>query len=370
MILVLTNPTDAHAFFVQAGLRRKGSQAVLWHTADFPRLQCATIETGGGAEGARWRIQGPGIEAGWPAPEAVWFRRPVAPILPEGVNAADRLWASAECSALLRSLSVFLGSSFSLNPPVEAARSASKPYQQTVAGNVGLTVPRTLYTNEPHRIRQLLTALRGRMIYKPFTQLGTWKLDDGRAAILYTTLLTSENLPPDEILQATPGIYQELVPKAYELRVTVIGDHVFPVKIPSQGIRNAELDWRRNPRELRMERVEIAADLERALLRLMRQMGLLFGCIDMIVTPEGEHVFLEVNEMGQFLFVEDLAGLPLLDAFCEMLIQKRRDFLWSPTSAALRKTELEDEARSAFEEARQHHLMPPEPFVPDSPSLD
>lgn len=367
MILVLTNPTDVHAFFVQAGLRQKGSHAVLWHTADFPRLQSASIETG--PEGARWWIEGSDLQAGWPAPEAVWFRRPAAPILPEGMDAADLLWARAECNSLLRSLSVFLETSgFALNPPVEAARSSSKPYQQAVAARVGLNVPKTVHTNDPRRIRSFLAALGGSMIYKPFTQLGTWKLPDGKAAILYTTLLRSESLPEDEVLMATPGIYQELVPKAYELRITLIGDHVFPVKIPSQDIRNAELDWRRNPRELRLERAEISADLERALLRLMREMGLLFGCVDMIVTPEGDHVFLEVNEMGQFLFVEDLAGLPLLDAFCEMLIQKRRDFAWRPGSATLRKADFEDEVRSAFEEAQKLHMMPPEPFVPDSPS--
>jgi hypothetical protein len=30
----------------------------------------------------------------------------------------------------------------------------------------------------------------------------------------------------------------------------------------------------------------------------MRKLGLAFGCIDLIVTPEEEHIFLEVNEMA------------------------------------------------------------------------
>ena len=32
-----------------------------------------------------------------------------------------------------------------------------------------------------------------------------------------------------------------------------------------------------------------------------KNLGLLYGAIDMILTPSGEYVFLEVNESGQFL---------------------------------------------------------------------
>ena len=57
---------------------------------------------------------------------------------------------------------------------------------------------------------------------------------------------------------------------------------------------------------------------------LMRMLGLAFGCIDLIVTPQGEYVFLEVNEMGQFLWVEQREpACPLLRAFATMLIEGR-----------------------------------------------
>jgi len=59
---------------------------------------------------------------------------------------------------------------------------------------------------------------------------------------------------------------------------------------------------------------------------LMRKLGLAFGCIDLIVTPEGEHVFLEVNEMGQFLWAEqDEPACPMLRAFASLLVEHRLD---------------------------------------------
>src|SRR5882672_6715415 len=53
-------------------------------------------------------------------------------------------------------------------------------------------------------------------------------------------------------------------------------------------------------------------------------LGLAFGCIDLIVTPEGEHIFLEVNEMGQFLWVEqDEPRSELLRCFATPLLNQR-----------------------------------------------
>ena len=44
------------------------------------------------------------------------------------------------------------------------------------------------------------------------------------------------------------------------------------------------------------------------------------------VTPQGEHVFLEVNEMGQFLWVENgEPDCPMLRAFITLLIEHRLD---------------------------------------------
>ena len=40
----------------------------------------------------------------------------------------------------------------------------------------------------------------------------------------------------------------------------------------------------------------------------------------MIVTPEGELVFLEINPSGQFGFVEQRTGLPILSCLADVLI--------------------------------------------------
>jgi glutathione synthase/RimK-type ligase-like ATP-grasp enzyme len=40
-------------------------------------------------------------------------------------------------------------------------------------------------------------------------------------------------------------------------------------------------------------------------------MGLVYGAIDLRLTPDGEYVFLEINPAGQFLYIEGATGLPI-----------------------------------------------------------
>jgi hypothetical protein len=41
--------------------------------------------------------------------------------------------------------------------------------------------------------------------------------------------------------------------------------------------------------------------------------------LDFIVTPEGQHVFLEVNPAGQYMWVESKTGLPITAALVDAL---------------------------------------------------
>jgi hypothetical protein len=102
----------------------------------------------------------------------------------------------------------------------------------------------------------------------------------------------------------------EVVPKAYEVRITMCGSLALGVRLWSQDTSRGKLDWRRAYGELKMEAMEIPAEVQRRCARLLRHLGIVFGCFDFIVTPAGEWVFLEMNQMGQFLFLEDRLHWP------------------------------------------------------------
>jgi len=49
------------------------------------------------------------------------------------------------------------------------------------------------------------------------------------------------------------------------------------------------------------------------------RLGLCYGAIDMILTPDGRYVFIELSPNGQYLWIEHETGLPISDAICDLL---------------------------------------------------
>jgi hypothetical protein len=102
-------------------------------------------------------------------------------------------------------------------------------------------------------------------------------------------------------------------------RITVIGVRVFAAEFrPGVGIIDGRCvdDTPYRPHSLPDE-------VSRGLLDLVRTLGLVFSTIDMKLTDEGEYVFLELNPMGQYLYTEILAGLPLTATMAELLAAGR-----------------------------------------------
>jgi glutathione synthase/RimK-type ligase-like ATP-grasp enzyme len=93
--------------------------------------------------------------------------------------------------------------------------------------------------------------------------------------------------------------------------VTIVGDTLFAARIHSQDDPRTATDWRDMSAEILFEPAVLPPDVERRCLDFVHSYGLTFGALDLIVTPQGDHVFLENNPVGQFLFVEQL--VPELD---------------------------------------------------------
>ena len=96
------------------------------------------------------------------------------------------------------------------------------------------------------------------------------------------------------------------MPKALELRTTIVGHRVFTAAVDSQSLSGSTYDWRKEGRALvkNWQSYDLPEDIERKLLKLMAYFGLNYGAIDIIVTPDGRHVFLEVNPVGEFFWLE------------------------------------------------------------------
>lgn len=312
------------------------------------------------ASAARWALRASGIDAAWVSSLAepglgptslhcdaetglrmsgaldgadvgtVWYRRPRNPEAFPRALPGDEPFLRGEWGRFLKNvyaLSEQGDDRLWVNRPAAAAMAENKLVQLRAAHRCGLRFPATLVSHDPAEIRRFVRR-HGRVVYKPF-MTHTWKdAESGRMFSTYARIVEPAMLEHDDSLLQCPGIYQVYVDKRHDLRVTAIGDRYFAARLYA-GHDDGFVDWRvqQATRGLRAEAGELSSADQARLAALMRELGLAFGCIDLAVDADGQAHFLEVNQAGQFLFVEDLVpSLPLLRAMSAMLAEGRPDY--------------------------------------------
>ena len=227
----------------------------------------------------------------------------------------QQFYLFSDCLAVLDSTTRFV------NPLASSSR-LGKAVQARLAAEVGLVCPMTYMGTSPDTARQFFDAVAaaGRdACTKPI--VNSKVTIDGEAHTQFTTRITTEMLASLDTLSYCPTILQEYIPKAYEVRATVVGSEIFAARIDSQlAGGGTATDWRRyNIPKTPHQSIKLPSHIENQLLELQSRLGLFYSAFDLVCTPDGEFVFLETNPYGQWLWIEDLTGLPISKAISGLL---------------------------------------------------
>ena len=97
---------------------------------------------------------------------------------------------------------------------------------------------------------------------------------------------------------------------------------MFAVEIHSQEYEEARVDWRKgNMTHLPHQLHHLPPSIENKCTALVKKLGLAFGAIDLILTPEGKYVFLEINPNGQWAWIQQLCpDIPLRETLADLLL--------------------------------------------------
>jgi glutathione synthase/RimK-type ligase-like ATP-grasp enzyme len=317
-------------------LRAKGAAVVRISARDFPAFLRASTWLDS-ERPARMKVARGNTVVDFGEVDTVWFRRLRAVTLDAKLETAGEAFARDETLAYLYSVGAMLEDRFCVNPLISSvtnSRGRGKIRQLERARKVGMSIPRSLATNEPREAQEFVRSCKLGAIYKVMGGAPPWMGEPNHVAPtgIYTTKLDAsafEDPEQRDRVRYAPCLFQELVPKRLDVRATVIGSRVFSTEIHSQVHAQAAVDFRRGF-ELKDMPYAIHAmprELEEKCVRLNRDLGIVFGAYDFVLTPDGRYVFLEVNEQGQFLWLEQITGQPLLENLCELLIQRRPDFV-------------------------------------------
>jgi len=248
---------------------------------------------------------------------AVWYRRFHAGArIPDSVGDM-RVACVHEARRALHGMIAALPC-FHLDPLESVRRTDHKELQLVRAAAHGLDVPSTLTSNDPVAVRAFFARHSGNVVVK--MQHSFAVVREGEEHVVFTNDVKERDLADLSGLAFSPMVFQEKIAKAYELRVTVVGKRVFTARVDATKDAKTATDWRRDGVGLLAAWVQesLPPTVETGLLGLLAELGLNYGAADFVVTPEGRHVFLEVNAVGEYFWLDRVH--PISEAIAEVLL--------------------------------------------------
>ncbi len=242
--------------------------------------------------------------------KSIYFRAPVflrdnyqPDLLPEEQLARGQ-WA-----AFLRALTIFEDATW-VNHPMYTYQAEVKAYQLRIAQKVGFSVPESIATNFP----------------KPYASNRDWIVKtmepiilrfDSKEGFIYTNSVDSEELENGDYSSAPVMIQERIEPKV-DVRVTIIGEKLFPVSIKKNG-SGIEGDWRLQKNDVVYTPIGLPKDVRNMIHELMNRLNLTFGGMDLLL-QDNKYYFLEVNPTGEWGWLMDNTGAPIDKAICDYLM--------------------------------------------------
>ncbi|WP_431774408.1 ATP-grasp ribosomal peptide maturase [Streptomyces cucumeris] len=317
-VLVLTRPMDATADLVIAELAARSVPVFRLDPRDFP--EAMTVTAGIGPERPTWRgaLWGQHRDVALSDIRSVYYRRPGTHRLHPDMSDQDARWAQAEARAGFGGLLYALPCPW-VNHPHRNARAALPPVALATAARCGLSVPRTLITNDATEAREFVSALPGEVA--AYKALGTTHPSDhdDRPQALWTSQVRPAEI--DESVRRTAHQFQEWVNKAYEVRLTAVGHSLFAAEIHA-GSDAARLDFRADYDSLVYKPCQVPERIGRGVHMLTFTFGLQYVAMDFLVDSEGTWYLIDVNPNGQWGFIPDLRE-PITRALADLLERAR-----------------------------------------------
>ncbi len=318
-ILIITHSNDNESIArVRETIARKGGHSIRFDTDRYPTDVRLTAYYASGNE--RLTLTNEEGEFDLREVTAVWHRRiSFGAQLPKTLDKQLRHVSLGETSAAAHGMLASL-KAFRLDHLHHIRHAENKQLQLQVARELGLDIPSTLTTNDPDTVRAFAESCENGIVTKMLSSFAIY--DEGKELVVFTNPVRTEELEDLSGLNLCPATFQELLSKSLEIRVTVVGQRVMSAAVDSQVSARATHDWRRDGVRMLQDwrPYELPIEVEEKVLRLMDHFSLNYGAIDVILTPDGKHVFLELNPCGEFFWLERSPGLPISDAIADLLL--------------------------------------------------
>lgn len=310
-VLVVTASYDLAADYVLEALRERGTPAFRLNTDRFPQDIQVSFRP---PDEIQFNADGNVLSGR--SVKSVWYRRHVSPELPAQMDPGLQDFSEREVRAFLSGVLASLPTDRWMSPARAISHAERKPYQLAVASRMGFQIPPTVITNNPADVVEMADSHQ--LIAKAVSSGYVADTTGNRA--IFTSVVEAEDLAALDTLALAPVVFQELVNKVCDIRVTVVAEEVFGAEILSQGHQSSRIDWRATEDPQLPHRIhKLDEETTRRCRRLVRNLGLVFGAIDLALQTDGTYAFFEINPNGEWLWLEDQLGFPISERIAQWL---------------------------------------------------
>ena len=208
-----------------------------------------------------------------------------------------------------------------VNHPARNGEASHKIEQLSRSERYGLKIPRTLVTNSVQEAEGFVLSEKNGVIVKPLSSGFIERARPEQDTVIYTSQFTVENHALLKEVKYCPVLFQEMVPKVIDVRVTML-DGI----IVATGMRALERDGRQrldvrrnNMSDVEYFPLEPPHDVSTAARSLVRSYGLRFAALDFGVTESGDWFFFEINPNGQWAWLDIWGKADIASVFVKQL---------------------------------------------------
>jgi glutathione synthase/RimK-type ligase-like ATP-grasp enzyme len=211
-----------------------------------------------------------------------------------------------------------------INHPLKTFEAENRLNQLLIAKNLGFNIPETSITNIAESAQDFLENNSNQTVVKV---LHHHEITSKQVSHRFLTSDVDESMVSKfDQLKFAPIIFQEKIPKREELRITIIGNKIFPVKLTTSKDKKEYSDLHKiHEADLEFLQVEIDKKLKRMCLKMNNLLGLEVSSLDFIVDINGEIYFLEVNPIGDWNWLEKHLKLSITETVTKLIKKYLKD---------------------------------------------
>jgi glutathione synthase/RimK-type ligase-like ATP-grasp enzyme len=253
---------------------------------------------------------------------SVYYRRPELPKKNLGIlSPHEARFVKSEFYYFIEGIYCQLEESFWISSIHSIRRAENKLHQLKVANKLGFTIPETLITTEPNIATDFIRKLEYFTVIKA---INVGFIDDPtEPRIIFTSGFGKNELEFINEVSYCPTLFQKRIKKRSDLRITVVGKKCFSASISTNEESSSIIDWRKEDHsKLIYKEYGLQASISKMCVKLVEELGLQFGAIDLVEDEEGRFFFLEINPNGQWAWIEKRLNLDISGAIVSLLEEK------------------------------------------------